>query len=163
MDAPFENFFFRSIFIVFMLPTLKFADMIFCRLPIPPFFKKNSFQYFSSSADKAYFFSIIISTLQFTHQRGLQSFQSLVPCGIKFVIKFYRTLLKISVCLFSVLIESSFTINPFQVNVPFLCLLKRSENLWCSVVFKGYRKGTLVWIGLNRDTVLGICTEFAFW
>ena len=34
-------------------------------------------------------------------------------------------------------------INPFHANVPFLCPLKTSENLWFSNVFRGYRYRTL--------------------
>ena len=42
--------------------------------------------------------------------------------------------------------------NPFQANVPFLYPLKMSENLWSSDGFRGYRKGTLAWNGLNRSS-----------
>ena len=44
-----------------------------------------------------------------------------------------------------------YIINPFQGNIPFLYLLKTSENPWCSDVFRGYKKGTLAWNGLNRN------------
>ena len=46
-----------------------------------------------------------------------------------------------------------FHINPFHANVPFLCPLKTSENLWFSDVFRGYRNGTLAWKGLIRQRV----------
>ena len=39
-------------------------------------------------------------------------------------------------------------INPFHVHIPFLYPLKTSENLKFSDVFRGYRNGTLAWIGL---------------
>ena len=35
--------------------------------------------------------------------------------------------------------------NPFQANIPFLYPLKRSENLWFSDLFRGYRKRTVTW------------------
>ena len=47
-------------------------------------------------------------------------------------------------------------INLFQVNIPVLYLLKSSEKLQRVrklYVFRGYRSGTLVWIGLNKTTL----------
>ena len=44
-----------------------------------------------------------------------------------------------------------YRLNPFQANVPYLYPLKTSGNLWFSDVFRGYRKGTLAWNGLNRS------------
>ena len=38
--------------------------------------------------------------------------------------------------------------NAFKANVPFLCPLKTSENLWFSDAFMGYRNGKLAQNGL---------------
>ena len=38
-----------------------------------------------------------------------------------------------------------FNINPFQINFSFLYLLKTSESLMFSDVFKGYRKWLMAW------------------
>ena len=46
------------------------------------------------------------------------------------------------------------SINPFQVNVPFLYLLKTSENQRFSDVFRGYRKGTFTWNGLQKLVIM---------
>ena len=40
--------------------------------------------------------------------------------------------------------------NLFHVNVPFIYHLKKSENLWFSDIFRGYRNSTFAWIGLIR-------------
>ena len=45
-------------------------------------------------------------------------------------------------------------INPFQVNVPFLYLLKTLENLWFYDVFVGYRNSTLAWKGITHSMQL---------
>ena len=39
-------------------------------------------------------------------------------------------------------------LNPFHATGFFLYLLKASENLWFSDVFRGYRKRTVAWNGL---------------
>ena len=44
-------------------------------------------------------------------------------------------------------------LNPVPANVPFLYLLKTSENLWFFGVFRGYRNGTLLGNGLKSVTV----------
>ena len=44
-------------------------------------------------------------------------------------------------------------LNPVHANVPFLYLLKTSENLWFFGVFRGYRNGTLLGNGLKSVTV----------
>ena len=41
------------------------------------------------------------------------------------------------------------TLNPYSTNVLALYPLKTSENLWFSVVFTGYRSGTLIANGLS--------------
>ena len=41
------------------------------------------------------------------------------------------------------------TVKQFQASVPFLCLLKTSENRRFSGIFRGYRNGTLAWNQLN--------------
>ena len=38
---------------------------------------------------------------------------------------------------------SDYRLNPFLANVPILYLLKTPENLWFSVVFRGYQIGIL--------------------
>ena len=44
-------------------------------------------------------------------------------------------------------------INLFQANVPFLYPLKTSENRRFSDVFRGYKKGTLIWNGLISSLI----------
>ena len=39
--------------------------------------------------------------------------------------------------------KDTFCLNPFWQNVAFLYPLNTSENLWFSVVFRGYRNGRL--------------------
>ena len=47
-------------------------------------------------------------------------------------------------------------LNPFQANVPFLYPLENVRKPWVSDVFRGYRKGTLAWNGLNLPYSSGI-------
>ena len=42
-------------------------------------------------------------------------------------------------------------VNPSHATVPFVYLLKTSENLWFSVVFRRYRKRPMAWNGLKRQ------------
>ena len=41
-----------------------------------------------------------------------------------------------------------FDFNPFQISVSFLCPLKFLENLWLCNIFRGYREGEFVEMGL---------------
>ena len=52
--------------------------------------------------------------------------------------------------------------NPFQVSVPFLYLLKMSENFWFSDVFRSYGDGTLAWIGLRKVNWVSIGWRVVF-
>ena len=48
----------------------------------------------------------------------------------------------------TILSSSPIMVNPFSTNVPLLYPLKTSENFRFSDVFRGYRSGTLVEMGL---------------
>ena len=39
--------------------------------------------------------------------------------------------------------------NPFHANLPFLYHQKMTENLWFSLVFRGYENGTMAWSELK--------------
>ena len=53
--------------------------------------------------------------------------------------------------LFGILLNDSlWFINPFHQTGLFLYPLKTSENLWFSVVFRGYRKRSVVWNELRK-------------
>ena len=45
--------------------------------------------------------------------------------------------------------QNNLSINPFHATGLFLFPLKTLENLWFSDVFRGYRKRTVAWNGLN--------------
>ena len=60
-------------------------------------------------------------------------------------------------------------VNPFHAIDFFLYLLKTSENLWISDVFRGYRKRLMVWNGLIKNkfgttlSMLIYCFFLFFW
>ena len=47
-------------------------------------------------------------------------------------------------------VEKPVLSNPFERNIPFLYLLKTSENLWFFDIFRGYKNGTLGKNGLTH-------------
>ena len=56
----------------------------------------------------------------------------------------------------------NFLVKTFSTNVPLLFLLKTSENLRFSAVFRGYKSGTLIEYGLIRKKVIIAVNLVAF-
>ena len=79
------------------------------------------------------------------HQRGFRKGYNAQHCFLVMIEKIKEARDKNKVCtlVLTDLSKAFECLNPFQANVLFLYLLKTSENLWFSDVFRAYRKRTL--------------------